>query len=189
MFECAWKMGGKMWQCEEVYTFWSEPEWGAVIRRDRVRCVVIMSSGAMRITCVRPDRCEWVRCDVILSERVMMWVVLSWCEMECRALHVCEQSKFEKEVEDACPRCYELLGSDRVRACHGSINGKLRKIILNWSSGTQKEMRKWDSFPKIDSSAMSHHVSWSLLRHRKQRSKADDDSSHVTWHATNEVNM
>ena len=36
---------------------------------------------------------------------------------------------------------------------------------------------------------MSHNVTWSLLSHRKQWSKAVDESSHLTWHATNEVNM
>ena len=36
---------------------------------------------------------------------------------------------------------------------------------------------------------MSHHVTWSLLSQRKQWSKAADESSHVTWHATNEVYM
>ena len=36
---------------------------------------------------------------------------------------------------------------------------------------------------------MSHNVTWSLLSHRKQWSKAADESSHVTWHATNEVMM
>ena len=33
------------------------------------------------------------------------------------------------------------------------------------------------------------YVTWSLLSHRKQWSKAADESSHVTWNATNEVNM
>ena len=42
---------------------------------------------------------------------------------------------------EQCSTRDDLLCSVGVRACHGSRKGQLRKIILYWSRGTEKEMR------------------------------------------------
>ena len=133
----------------------SEPEWvwDVFIRRMRVRC---------HMSC-----CDFKGNEEIYKRRSRAGVRQRWGHSEW----VCYNVKLSEEVNMCASRAGErdvrsfggsvfvvLLWSNRVRACHGSRKSKLRKIILYWTRGTQKEMRSLDSLAKIDYSAMSHHV-------------------------------